>query len=260
NGNPDDNFVKKAASFNPSGVLTGATFVASAGHRLYMTTPRGLYVVDAGKDGTSLRLTGELTNGFLRNPRCVAVQFRYAFVTDDDGMKVLDITNPDRPVPVRGAVVPLREAKRLYVARTYAYVANGKEGLAIIDVENPERPRLDQMYNADGALNDTHAVQIGSVSASQFALVADGHNGMRVVQLISPDTVPGAQGFSPRPNPKLIATYRTKGEANCVSRGLERDRVVDETGQQTVVFGRRGSRPFHLDEIARFYRRDVDAK
>jgi hypothetical protein len=80
------------------------------------------------------------------------------------------------------------------------------------------------------------------------------------VQLISPDTVPGAQGFSPRPNPKLIATYRTKGEAICVSRGLERDRVVDETGGQTVVFGRRGSRPFHLDEMDRFYRRAADAK
>jgi hypothetical protein len=85
--------------------------------------------------------------------------------------------------------------------------------------------------------------------------VADGRNGLRVVQLISPDTVPGAQGFSPRPNPKLIATYRTKGETICVSRGLERDRVVDETGGQTVVFGRRGSRPFHIDEMEPFYRR-----
>ena len=107
-------------------------------------------------------------------------------------------------------VVRLRNAGRLYVARTYAYVANGPEGLAIIDVENPERPRLDQMFNAGGALNDTRAVQIGSVNASQFALVADGKNGLRVVQLISPDTVPGAQGFSPRPNPKLIATYPTQ--------------------------------------------------
>ena len=37
---------------------------------------------------------------FLRNPRCVAIQFRYAFVTDDDGLKVVDITDPTRPVPV----------------------------------------------------------------------------------------------------------------------------------------------------------------
>jgi len=31
--------------------------------------------------------------------------------------------------------------------------------------------------------------------------------------------------------------------------------VVDETGGQTVVFGRRGARPFHLNEMERFYRR-----
>src|SRR5256885_5060635 len=110
------------------------------------------------------------------------------------------------------------------------------------------------MFNAGGVLNDTRAVQIGSVSASQFALVADGRNGLRVVQLISPDTVAGAQGFSPRPNPKLIATYPRKGETICVSRGLERDRVVDETGGQTVVFGRRGSRPFSLSEMQPFLR------
>ncbi|MFL6516082.1 MAG: hypothetical protein ACJ8M1_13775 [Chthoniobacterales bacterium] len=258
-GNPDNNFLKKDVVFNPDGALTGATFVAAAGHRLYMTTPGGLYVVDVS-DPMHPRISGQLANGFLRNPRSVAVQFRYAFVTDDDGMKVLDITNPDRPVAVRGATVKLNRPGRIYVARTYAYVANGPEGLAIIDVENPEAPRIDQMFNAGGALNDTRAVQIGSVSASQFALVADGRNGFRVVQLISPDTVAGAQGFSPRPNPKLIATFPTKGEAVCVSRGLERDRVVDETGGQTVVFGRRGARPFHLDEMARFYRRATDSK
>jgi len=257
-GNPDNNFLKESETvrFNPNGILTDATFVAAAGHRLYMTTPRGLYVVDVS-DPTHPRIAGSLTNGFLRNPRCVAIQFRYGFITDDDGLKIVDLTEPTRPIPLPRATVRLRNAGRLYVARTYVYVANGPEGLAIIGVENPERPFVDQMFNAGGALNDTRAVQIGSVNASQFALVADGKNGLRVIQLISPDTVPGAQGFSPRPNPKLIATYHTKGEAICVSRGLERDRVVDETGGQTVVFGRRGSRPFHLDEMERFYLRST---
>jgi hypothetical protein len=266
NGNPTDNFLNKDVVFNPDGALSGATFVATAGHRLYMTTPRGLFVVDV-TDPMHPRIAGQLTGNFLKNPRCIAIQFRYGFITDDDGLKVVDLTEPTRPIPLPRATVRLRNAGRLYVARTYAYVANGPEGLAIVDVEDPESPRLDQMFNAGGALNDTRAVQIGSVSASQFALVADGKNGLRVVQLISPDTVPGAQGFSPRPNPKLIATHHTKGEAICVSRGLERDRVVDETGGQTVVFGRRGARPFHLDEMERFYRRaeisdakDVDVR
>jgi hypothetical protein len=255
-GNPDNNFLKESETirFNPGGALTGAVFVAATGHRLYMTTPRGLFVIDV-HDPTHPEIVGELTNGFLRDPRCIAIQFRYGFITDDDGLKVVDLTEPTHPVPISRATIRLNQAGRLYVARTYAYVANGAAGLAIVDVENPERPFIDQMYNAGGALNDTRAVQIGSVSASEFALVADGKNGLRVIQLISPDTVPGAQGFSPRPNPKLIATHHSKGEAICVSRGLERDRVVDETGGQTVVFGRRGSRPFHLDEMERFYRR-----
>jgi hypothetical protein len=195
---------------------------------------------------------GELTG--LKNPRAVLLQLRYAFVTDDDGLKVIDITEPENPKLIPGAEVKLADAHRFYLARTYAYVANGKEGLAIIDIEKPEEPKLAQMYNADGALKDTRDVQIGAVNASMFALVADGKNGFRVLQLISPDTVPGHMGFSPPPNPKLIATRATHGEAVAVSRGLDRDRVVDETGNQTVVFGRRGARPFNAAEMEAFYR------
>jgi hypothetical protein len=184
------------------------------------------------------------------------VQFRYAFVTDDEGFKVVDITDPTRPKWIPGAIVPLKHAQRFYLARTYAYVADGEDGLAFIDITNPEKPALQRLYTADGALNDVRAVQVGSVNASEFALVADGKNGLRVIQLISPENVPGHMGFSPLPNPKLIATYPTSGPAVDVSRGLDRDRVVDETGNQTVVFGRRGSRPFHIDEMEKFYRHE----
>ena len=235
-------------------MLTGATFVAAAGGRLYITSPQGLAVVSVEKP-TQPELKGHYGGSFLKNPKAVAIQFQYAFVTDDEGLKVFNIVDPDHPVPVPGAVVPLAEANRLYAARTYVYVANGKEGLAIIDVEHPEHPHLYQMYNAEGRLNDTRAVQIGSISASMFALVADGRNGMRVIQLISPENVPENAGFSPRPNPVLIATAPLKsGEAIAVGRGLDRDRVVDETGAQTVVFGRRGSRPFNLVEMSPFLR------
>src|SRR5436189_3915915 len=73
-GNPDNNFLKESETvrFNPNGALTGATFVAATGHRLYMTTPRGLYVIDVS-DPRHPRITGSLTNGFLRNPRCISI-------------------------------------------------------------------------------------------------------------------------------------------------------------------------------------------
>jgi LVIVD repeat len=192
----------------------------------------------------------------LKNPRAVGVQFRYGFVTDDEGFKVVDLTDPTKPKLIPGAFVPLKNAQRFYLARTYAYVADGAEGLAFIDISNPEKPRLERLYNADGKLNDTRAVQIGSVNASEFALVADGSYGLQIIQMISPENVPEHMGFSPKPNPKWIARFPTKTPAVAVSRGLDRDRVVDESGNQTVVFGRRGSRPFNLAEMEKFYERD----
>jgi hypothetical protein len=109
------------------------------------------------------------------------------------------------------------------------------------------------MYTAGGQLNDAHDVIIGATNASLFAYVADGANGLKVIQLISPQSQPNFYGFAPEPRPELIAWYRTASPALALSRGLERDRGVDETGHQIAVFGRIGSRPFTLDEMKRFY-------
>jgi hypothetical protein len=67
--------------------------------------------------------------------------------------------------------------------------------------------------------------------------VADGANGLRVLQILSPENSPKAYGFSPRPTPKLIATYRTAGAALAISNGTDRDRAVDESGNQLAVEG-----------------------
>src|SRR6185503_10337539 len=88
-------------------------------------------------------------------------------------------------------------------------------------------------------------------NASLFAYVADGKNGLRILQLTSPETMPEYAGFSPRPRPDLIATFKTKGDALAISKPLDRDRAVDESGNQISVFGRRGARPFTLDEMMR---------
>jgi len=257
-GNPDNNFFdkEKIIRFNPGGKLSGAMHSFMAGTNLYVVGKNGLFVVGLRNDALEAPvLAGELSDG-LKNPRAVGVQFRYAFVTDDEGFKVLDVTAPTKPKLIPGAFVPLKSAQRFYLARTYAYVADGADGLAFIDISNPEKPRLERLYNAGGELNDTRAVQIGSVNASMFALVADGKNGLQIIQMISPENVPGAMGFSPPPNPKLIATYPTKSPAVAVGRGLDRDRVVDEGGNQTVVFGRKGSRPFNIAEMEKFYKRN----
>jgi hypothetical protein len=90
-------------------------------------------------------------------------------------------------------------------------------------------------------------------NASLFAYVADGKNGLRILQLTSPETMPTYGGFSPAPEPRLVATFKTKGPALAVSKGLDRDRAADESGNQLAVFGRRGARPFNLEETQRLY-------
>jgi hypothetical protein len=109
------------------------------------------------------------------------------------------------------------------------------------------------MYTADGQLNDARDVVVAATNASLFAYVADGVNGLKVIQLMSPETQPNFYGFSPEPKPQLIAWYPTASPALSLSRGLERDRGVDETGHQIAVFGRIGSRPFTLDEMKKLY-------
>ena len=254
-GDPTNNFLKRALTFNPNGLLNGANNITIAGSFAYITCDRGLVVLDLN-DPLKPQLIAEIGAPYLKSPKAVQIQFRYAFVCDAEGLKVIDLTDSKRPKPVDGAVVPLAQANSVYLVRTYAYVAAGKQGLAIIDIERPDKPKLDQIYNAGGQINDTRDVKVAMTNVSLFAYLADGHNGLRIVQITSPETTPGNSGFSPRPTPELIATYHSHGDAVSVSEGTDRDRAVDETGNQIAVFGRRGSRPMNLVEMQRMFLRN----
>src|SRR6266566_546088 len=95
-GNPDNNFLdkEKVIRFNPDGKLTGAMHSFMAGTNLYVVGKNGLFVLGLRNDALEAPvLVGELTGG-LKNPRAVGVQFRYGFVTDEEGFKVVDISEP----------------------------------------------------------------------------------------------------------------------------------------------------------------------
>ncbi|HMB53648.1 MAG TPA: hypothetical protein VKU40_10045, partial [Thermoanaerobaculia bacterium] len=236
---PRNNFVRRAATFNPDGALTGAEGLTVAGHWVYVVTAGGdLAVVDCSTP-LEPRLAAVLS-GF-DDPRAVAVQFRYAFVADAGGLAVVDVTKPEAP-RLAARADGFGAGRSVYLARTYAYVAAGERGVAIVDVERPEAPKLDRLFDAGGELHDVHDVQVASTGSSLFAYVADGEHGLKVLQLTSPASVPGYLGFSPRPEPRLIARRHTEGPALALSRGLDRDRAVDESGHQVSVFNRIGAR------------------
>ncbi len=250
-GNPENNFLKRAWAFDFGGALRGAEGLAVAGDLLYVVGKNGLAVVDCS-DPQTPRLVARLPEV---SGRSVAVQFRYLYVAGAEGLDVIDITFPERP-RVAARLAEVGPAGNVYLARTYAYLAAGARGIAIVDIERPERPTLDRFYDAGGRLSDVRDVKIGSTGPSLFAYVANGEEGFAVVQLTSPEATPGYLGFSPRPEPKLIAVKKTHHPALALSRGLDRDRAVDESGHQVSVMNRLGARPFNREEMGRLYLRN----
>jgi len=253
-GNPLNNFLKRDVTFNPDGVLKGAKALTIAGTYCYVCCDAGLVVIDID-DPKNPKVTAVIGDPVLKKPCAVQVQFRYAFVCDEHGLNVLDVTDLAKPKPTSRMKLP--EAHNVYLARTRAYIAGGKKGLVIADITDPENPKVEQTFDAEGEMNDVHDVKLGITYTSLFAYVADGKHGLRVVQLTTPET-PGNSGFSPKPKPKLIASYKLPDHAKAyaVSRGLDRDRAVDESGNQIAVFGRLGARPFNLAEQRKLYLRD----
>jgi hypothetical protein len=248
-GEPRNNFLTRALTWNEGDILKGARHLTIAGTHFYVSADAGVVELDMD-DPLHPKVMAVIP---IAGARATAVQFRYLFVADAAGLDVVDITDPRRPVVQGEAHVPLAHANRVFVSRTYAYVADGSDGLAIIDVERPDHPRLYRQYTADGKLDDARDVVVAATNASLFAYVADGANGLKVIQLLSPSSQPNFYGFSPEPEPALIAWYPTSSPALALSRGLERDRGVDETGNQIAVFGRIGSRPFTEAEMKKFY-------
>jgi hypothetical protein len=244
-----NNFLSRQLTWNENGVLNGARHITIGGYYVYVIADSGLVILNMDKPlAPKVEAVVPLNDG-----RASALQFRYLFVTDGDGLKVIDVTYPEKPRLVSGSMVPLEDAHRIYVARTYAYVAAGRQGLAIVDVERPERIALYQMFTGDGEINDARDVIVGTTNASLIGYVADGQNGLKVLQLTSPDSQPKFYGFSPAPRPEIIARYATKNPALSLSKGLDRDRAVDETGGQIAVLGRLGSRPLVSEEMRRMY-------
>jgi hypothetical protein len=267
-GNPSNNFLTRALTFNPQvdefiaagdpskppmrrwrAALTGATAITVAGRWLYIGADSGLVILDIDQPLQPKIIT---TVPGITRPTAIAVQFRYAFVTDAEGLHTIDITDPAKPR--LAATVPIADARNVYVARTYAYVAGGKEGVVIVDVENPEHPFIDQRF--DDGLHDVNDVKIASTNASVFAYVADGQRGLVILQLTSPEWLPTYAGFSPRPAPRIIATRHLHGPALAISKGLDRDRAVDESGHQLSIFNRLGARPLTFTEMQRLYIRN----
>ncbi len=245
-----NNDLDRAVTWNPDGMLAGAKHITLAGHFAFITADRGLVTVDLN-DPLNPRLASVVP---LTGAKASTIQFRYLWVTDAEGVKLFDVTDMANPVAAPEGNIALPSAQKIYMARTWMYIAAKDQGLVIVNVTRPRAPRELTRYTAGGTLTDAEDVIVATTNASLFAYVADGRNGVKVLQLTSPASQRNFYGFSPPPVPELIAFARTPTPSLSMSKGLDRDRAVDETGGQMAVFGRLGSRPFTRSEMEMLFR------
>ena len=152
----------------------------------------------------------------------------------------------------------MADAHSIYLARTYAYVAAGAHGLVILDIEKPgraqdrsglQRRRLHQRPARREARH--HLCQRVCLPGRRQERLARGaaHVARDAGQ---PRLQPAADAAADR----HLQAARSAGQRGPSQRGLDRDRAVDESGNQIGVFGRVGARPLNAEEQRKMYLRN----
>jgi LVIVD repeat len=181
-----------------------ANKVRIAGNFLYVADgPAGLTVVDV-TDRNHPKLVK--TVGSNGNALDVAVYGAFAFVANgNNGMAVYDISDEHNPklATVFNAGGVINDARGLDYADNRVYIADGVNGLRIIDITTPAVPKLLLTVNKGekgDPINDAQSVAMATVPFRTFAMVCDGANGLRAVNVtdfrdIRERLFPGSSAF-----------------------------------------------------------------
>ena len=98
-----------------------------------------------------------------------------AFCGSGGGVYVLDVSNPAQPQKLSEAVHTRGVVYGLCYQPNRLYIAAGQAGLEVWDVTNPESPARLGYY-------DTPGYALGVAVAGNYAYVADGSSGLRVIE------------------------------------------------------------------------------
>ena len=126
----------------------------------------------------------------------------YAVVTSryDDGIQIIDITNPEVPIPVSSLIDdstlvlgdPLAVHTTTIGSNTYAVVASRYDhGIQIIDITNPETPIPVSSLIDDSTLvlHDSSAVHTTTIGSNTYAVVTSQvDHGIQIIDITNPET------------------------------------------------------------------------
>jgi len=140
---------------------------------------------------------------------------RLAVAWGEDGVAVVDVTDPDLPIVV-GRVSAPGSAVDVFVSGSLVYAADDEVGLLIVDISDASNPRVLGVENTPG-------VAAGVVASGPLAYVADRQLGVRVANVEDPTA------------PFLIRSIATPGIAHAVALGHGFLYVADDLGGLHVV-------------------------
>lgn len=167
-----------AAVFAESSVIdTVGAAVGSdrEGDYLYIAdSDRGLAIYNvAGATPTLVRSVAGIT------VNDVLVRDNLAYLSLDNGVRILNVANPALPVLVGdfSTTTPVYEVE---LSGNLAFVAGGPNGLTILDVSQPATPTLVTRISTIGAYEIN--------TFNNWVYVADGSRGLRIVDATNPNT------------------------------------------------------------------------
>lgn len=150
------------------------------------SNPKLITSYDLFKEGTTsyLKRLSEGDKLLINYPNVnsVFIDGEYAYLTDNIGLKIFNITDKSKPILV-GSIDTFYNSKKVYVNNNFAYVIDDIDGLQIIDISDKKNPFKIGMCDTPGSAEDI-------CIKDKYAYIADGLNGLFVVDLEFKDFFP----------------------------------------------------------------------
>ncbi len=176
----------------------------------------------------------------------VAVSGHHAFVADEVGLHILDISDPSLPLPV--ADLPLSGARSVVVQADYAYLANDEFGFFTVNLTEIDSPWIEGSHFIAGSpchveVEGNRAYVTAELEGLYVLDIADPADPILLAQHDTPDR---AMDVEVQGDYAFIADFQHLVVVDLNSGSLAMDRG-DRPGPSLVSIALRGDRAYLLD-------------
>ena len=284
--------------------LQGVTRVRQHGRFAFVTHAAGLTMFDLGERDpadpvlidSGVPIADPVAEFDAPGARDVVLRGRFAFVaTGAGGVRVFDIgaemyglaATPANPLvaTIDADILKITPNSRgVTIFGSRLVIADGVNGVHVVDVSTPAKPFREQTIKvASGTpINQANAVVMTEVPVRSYVLVADGTNGLRVLNVtpvvdyrdelknqangaakdnalrLSFERQDALTPFDPGNVVRQTFTFATAGSLQAIARGLSLDQVADPSGRRLRDNWSIGSTTLNERTIKRM--RDVKVK